>query len=228
MRSPQAWLFIATAVLNYAAAASDNQVIEARVQACAACHGERGHSPSERYAPSIAGKPYGYLYQQLVNFRDGRRHQREMETMLAYLSDSYLLEMARYYASQPQAAAKPDSTATAALLTRGERLAMHGDAGKDLPACIACHGRQLYGAEPYVPGLLGLSSDYLAAQLGAWRTGVRQALAPDCMALIAKRMNGEDIAAVTAWISSQPSGTTDAKAQALLVQDVPMPCGAIQ
>ena len=40
-----------------------------------------------------------------------------------------------------------------------------------------------------VPGLLGLPRDYLAGQLGAWKSGIRHALAPDCMAEIAERLN---------------------------------------
>ena len=44
-----------------------------RVRACTACHGKEGRATSDGYYPRIAGKPAGYLYNQLVNFRDGRR-----------------------------------------------------------------------------------------------------------------------------------------------------------
>ena len=43
------------------------------------------------------------------------------------------------------------------------------------------------GLAPFVPGLLGLPRDYLNAQLGAWRSGQRRALPPDCMAQVAQR-----------------------------------------
>jgi cytochrome c553 len=52
--------------------------------------------------------------------------------------------------------------------------------------------------------LLGLSRDYLNAQLGAWRTGQRRALAPDCMAEIARRLTAEDLSAVTAFLAAEP------------------------
>ena len=43
--------------------------------------------------------------------------------------------------------------------------------------------RSLTGAATgYVPGLLGLPRDYLNGQLGAWRSGQRRAVEPDCMA----------------------------------------------
>ena len=47
--------------------------IEARVQGCATCHGQSGQGTNNGYYPRIAGKPAGYLYNQLVAFRDGTR-----------------------------------------------------------------------------------------------------------------------------------------------------------
>ena len=48
--------------------------------------------------------------------------------------------------------------------------------------------RQLTGVQPFIPGLLGLPRDYLNGQLGAWRSGQRRAVAPDCMAHIARQL----------------------------------------
>jgi cytochrome c553 len=59
------------------------------------------------------------------------------------------------------------------------------------------------GVQPATPGLLGLPRDYLLAELGAWRTLERHAMAPDCMAEIAKRLSPEDVGAVTTWLSQQ-------------------------
>src|SRR6185436_2696548 len=47
--------------------------IEARVQGCVTCHGQSGQGTKDGYFPRIAGKPAGYLYNQLVAFRDGNR-----------------------------------------------------------------------------------------------------------------------------------------------------------
>ena len=46
----------------------------ARVLACASCHGDKGQGTNDDYFPRLAGKPAGYLYNQLVAFRDGRRN----------------------------------------------------------------------------------------------------------------------------------------------------------
>jgi cytochrome c553 len=82
------------------------------------------------------------------------------------------------------------------------------------------------GVLPDVPGLLGLPRDYLVAQLGAWRTGHREAAAPDCMAQIARRLTPEDIGAVASWLAAQPL-PADAKAASRLAAKLPLDCGSI-
>ena len=195
------------------------------VRACGACHGEHGRSAEEAYAPSIAGKPAGYLFEQLRNFRDGRRQNVVMQPMLAFLTDDYLREIAEHYASEEGAVRIAQRGASDDELDAGRTLVEQGDDARKLPACPACHGDELLGHEPAIPGLLALSPDYLAAQLGAWRNGVRNAKKPDCMAQVASLLTPPEIAAVTAWISSRPvpaehrpSADTPAK--------LPLACGA--
>jgi cytochrome c553 len=43
--------------------------IAARVLACAPCHGDKGQGTENDYFPRLAGKPSGYLYNQLIAFR---------------------------------------------------------------------------------------------------------------------------------------------------------------
>ena len=146
-----------------------------RTQACTACHGKEGRATTAGFFPRIAGKPAGYLYSQLLNFRDGRRYNSLMSPLLVNLSDTYLREIAEYFASLdipypvPQNASLP-----AQIRAHGEELVRHGDVARNIPACTACHGLAMMGRQPAVPGLLGLPRDYLNAQLGAWRTGQRR------------------------------------------------------
>ncbi len=197
-----------------------------RMMACTACHGPQGRAAPDGYYPRLAGKPAGYLYNQLINFRDGHRTYPLMTRLLDPLSPSYLLEIAEHFAAMdaPYPAPAPVK-ATAAELQRGEQLALRGDQARLVPACVACHGRALTGVQPATPGLLGLPRDYLNAQLGAWRNGLRQAHAPDCMADVAQRLAIEDIAAVSAWLASQrmPAQT---HAVAPAAAPLPMPCGS--
>ena len=176
-----------------------------RLQPCDACHGTEGRASREGYLPRIAGKPAGYLYQQLLNFRDGRRANATMATFLAHQSDAYLREMAEHFAALDLPhTAPPRAVADPAVLARGQALVQTGDPARRLPACTACHGRTLAGVQPAVPGLLGLPRDYLIAQLGAWQTGTRRAVAPDCMAEIARRLGPGDASAAAAWLAAQP------------------------
>lgn len=209
METPRAtpWLLaIALSLFTITAsqAAPFENTLAQRLQACTACHGEQGRAGPDGYYPRLAGKPAGYLYNQLVNFREGRRHYGLMTGLLDTMDDNYLQEIAQYFSSLELPHPKPvPSTANAALLNRGQQLATRGDSSAGLPACTQCHGTQLTGVLPQTPGLLGLPRDYLNAQLGGWKTGQRHANAPDCMADIARKLSDSDANAVTHWLSTQ-------------------------
>ncbi|MBC7513466.1 MAG: c-type cytochrome [Herminiimonas sp.] len=202
-----------------------DDILAQRLAACTACHGKQGRAASDGFYPRIAGKPAGYLYNQLLNFREGRRQYPLMIYMVAHQSDAYLLEIATYFSEQhpPYAALQPVRAAPSTL-ERGRVLVREGDLAKKVPACIACHGQSLTGVAPAIPGLLGLPSDYVSAQFGAWRTGTRQAAVPDCMAQVAQRLSIDDISAVAAWLAAQP--VADAAPLASAMAKLPLPCGS--
>jgi len=178
--------------------------IAQRMRACTGCHGENGRAEGNVYFPRIAGKPAGYLYNQLRNFRDGRRNYALMTGMLALLSDGYLQEIATHFSGLdlPYSPSAP-MTLTAAQQTQAHTLVQQGDASRQIAACTECHGPALTGFAPHVPGLLGLPRDYINAQMGAWKTGQRHARAPDCMADIAKALRTDEVALISSWLSSQ-------------------------
>ncbi|RYX92747.1 MAG: c-type cytochrome [Comamonadaceae bacterium] len=200
--------------------------IAQRTLACVACHGENGRAGPDGYYPRLAGKPAGYLYNQLLNFRDGRRHYGLMTSMVDPLGNAYLMEIAQYFASLDVPYPVPQPVqATREALQRGETLALRGDATRQLPACVQCHGQALTGVQPATPGLLGLPRDYLNAQLGAWRTSQRRAHAPDCMKEVANRLSPDDVAAVSGWLATQPLPAIT-KPAAALPEKLPMECGS--
>ena len=222
------FLFCAIACVCVVARAADIDTIEQRALPCTPCHGKEGRAAVDGYYPRIAGKPAEYLFNQLLNFRDGRRFFPMMNYLTERQQEDFLQELAGYFASQelPYAAPVPPKV-SAAVLDRGHRLVTDGDAAVKLPACVACHGTNLMGTLPAVPGLIGVSQYYLDAQIAAWKNGTRQAKAPDCMARIAKQLSTEDIGAVTAWLSSQvvPDG---ARPQAQPERPPPIECGSMQ
>lgn len=198
------WLWGGLHLLASAAPAFEDSMGQ-RLKACTHCHGDQGRAGPDGYYPRLAGKPAGYLYNQLRNFRDGRRHYPLMRGLIDSLDDAYLQAIATHFStlSVPYPAPKA-SSAPADLLEQGRVLATEGRADAGLPACTQCHGLALMGVNPATPGLLGLPADYLNAQLGGWQAGQRRAADPDCMAKLAKRLSGSDINALAQWLSSQP------------------------
>jgi cytochrome c553 len=202
--------------------------MEERVRACVYCHGEAGKGTDKAYFPRLAGKPAGYLYNQLIAFRDGRRKYAPMNYLLAYLPDEYLKNMAQYYADAQIPYATPGAPAASReVLEHGKQLVLSGNPSRQIPACIVCHGPALSGREPGIPGLIGLRADYISAQLGAWRYGTRTALEPDCMQLIAARMTEAEVAAASAWLAAMPI-PADTRPLPQSSERLPLACGSQQ
>ena len=220
-------LALAWATGTALAAPKVEDTIAQRVQACTGCHGPQGRAASDGYYPRIAGKPAGYLYNQLLGFRDGRRQYGLMSNLLAPLTDAYLQEIAAHFAGLELPYPAPQVASTdGQALSRGETLVLQGDAAQRIPACITCHDSALMGVAPAIPALIGMPRDYLNAQLGAWRTGNRHAPEPDCMAQIAKALAPQDIGAVSQWLASQPV-PRGAKPADTVAAPLPLRCGGL-
>jgi cytochrome c553 len=196
--------WLALGALPTSSLAFENTMAE-RTRACTACHGDQGRAGPDGYYPRLAGKPAGYLFNQLENFQQGRRQYGLMQGLIDPLSRDYLRAMAVYFSELhiPYPAPAP-ATAPPTVLASGRSLVLEGDVKRGLPACVSCHGQALTGVQPFTPGLLGLPRDYINAQLGGWQTGQRKAHSPDCMATIAKRLSDADVNAISQWLSSQP------------------------
>ncbi len=199
-----------------------------RLAACATCHGEHGEgAPGAEYYPHLAGKPAGYLLEQMQSFRDGRRHYPRMVYLMQYMDDRYLGEIAQWYAGQPahtQRITGKGATLDSRSAARARQLVQEGDPAIGLPACAACHGPVLTGMEPTIPALVGLPPDYIVAQIGGWRTGVRRSIAPDCMADIARRLTPSDIRIMATWLAEQNVGADQRPAPAG-AWSLPVACG---
>jgi cytochrome c553 len=202
--------------------------IAQRAQACTPCHGKEGRAAVDGYYPRIAGKPAQYLFNQLVNFRDGRRFFPMMNYLADRQREDYLRQLAEYFSAQHLPYAAPLAPKVdVSVINRGRQLVLHGDQSTGLPACTACHGENLMGSQSAVPGLVGVSEFYLDAQLAAWKNATRRAKSPDCMEKIARLLSATDVGAVTAWLSSQVV-PADAVPEAEPMRPAPMECGSMQ
>ncbi|NML61748.1 cytochrome c4 [Massilia sp. RP-1-19] len=198
--------------------------MEQRVLACTSCHARPDRN--DAFFPRISGKPAGYLYNQLVNFKTGARQFPMMTYMVSHLPGAYLREIAGHFSQQHLPPLPVAQIALpAAVMERGRVLAMQGDRAIGVPACIACHGKALTGVAPSIPGLVGLPRDYVNAQFGAWKNKVRRAHAPDCMAGIANRLSLDDVSAVSGWLAAQPVSPS-ARPDTSIARPLPIACGS--
>ena len=201
--------------------------MEERVRPCTVCHGDNTEATADGFSPRIAGKPAGYLFNQLVSFRDGRRTYAPMVYLVQYMTDDYLREIAAHFSELEIPYPAPESTSmTPQAVARAHELIDHGDATRNVPACSECHGANLAGVAPAIPGLRGLPRHYMNAQFGAWRAGKLRSIEPDCMAEVARRLATDDIAVLTAWLASQPA-SADLKPLHEPNRKLPLECGSV-
>ena len=188
----------------------------------------KGAPRNAGYFPRIAGKPAGYLYNQLLNFRDGRRRNAAMSHLVQHLSDAYLREIAallrRARPALPAAPAAPTPRAGAAAARRGAGAAGRRGARHSGLRAMPRRAADRRAARRF-RGCWACRATTSSAQLGAWRTGQRKALAPDCMAEIVGRLTPRTSAPWRSWLAAQPlpAGTQAAGRRRA---PLPLPCGS--
>ena len=169
-------------------------------QVCAACHGADGNSTVSTN-PKLAGQSPEYLVKQLTDLAkpSGDKTGRESPVMSGFaasLSAADRQNVAAWFASQastPASAGGPD----AAQL--GERLYRAGLPAKAVPACAGCHGPAGNGLPALYPKVSGQHSDYVEAQLRAFRDGSRHN--SEAMEQIAFRLSDPEIKALADFVA---------------------------
>jgi cytochrome c553 len=162
---------------------------------CAACHGADGNSgvPAN---PKLAQQHPEYIIKQLTEFKAGKRVNPIMQPMAAGLSDADIRNIAYWAASQK---AKPGAAKDKDLVAMGERIYRGGIADRQVPACAGCHSPTGAGIPAQYPRVAGQHADYAAAQLTAFRDGVRKNSVP--MAQVAAKLNDREIKAVSDYVA---------------------------
>ncbi|MDR9438439.1 MAG: c-type cytochrome [Halomonas sp.] len=169
-----------------------------KAQACAACHGQQGISPSGAF-PNQAGQQASYLAKQIMDIRDGRREVPQMAGQVDDFSDQDAWDVAVYFADMDPALGQAD--ADEALIERGRELYRAGDMAKGIPACAACHTPTGGGIGSAVyPALSGQKSDYVVSTLQAFASGERANDPAAIMRDIASKMSDGDMEAVANYV----------------------------
>lgn len=195
-----AMAIISASAAGQSAADGSNSNVAA---SCVACHGAKGEGNQQLNAPRIAGQPQTYLARQLAAYTNGSRNNQVMTPIAKQLTTQQIAALSSYYAGLAAPSSKPSSIAVTKLLKRGQTLATIGDENLGVQACGNCHGPDGAGEPPTYPYLAGQHSAYLNAALGEWKSGARNTDPSQQMSMIAKRLNDNDIAALSAYYSVQ-------------------------
>lgn len=186
-------------VLAAPAALADTGDPEAGAQkavVCGACHGMNGNSVNPEW-PNLAGQHASYIAAQLELFKQGVRNNVIMAPNAMILGEQDMADLGAYFARQPRQGLEADPS----LVARGEQLYRGGDATRDLPACIACHGPQGEGNAPaQYPALRAQHSLYTYTQLKAYASGERKAAGNEIMQFVAARLSDEDMRSVASYL----------------------------
>ena len=162
---------------------------------CAACHGADGNSGTPAY-PKLSQQHPEYLVKQLQEFKSGKRKNAIMQGFASMLSDEDMKNVSYWATSQ---AAKPGFAKEKELVTMGERIYRGGISDRQIPACAGCHSPSGAGIPSQYPRLSGQHSEYTAAQLTAFRDGVRANSLQ--MNQVAAKLNDKEIRAVADYIA---------------------------
>ena len=164
--------------------------LDAKVQVCVVCHGPGGTSTSPQY-PVLAGQNARYLYLQLRDFKEGRRHDPQMDPMAAALTRDDMLALADYFSKQKQAPSgfKADLAKVAA-----------GRRKTDEVLCPMCHLGEFVGQNE-IPRVAGQQYAYIKKQLSDFKAKRRTNDAGN-MTSVAATLSDDDIENLAQYIAN--------------------------
>ena len=172
------------------AAAQDIAAGKAKSQACAACHGPDGNSPSGQF-PNLAGQTWRYIYVQLKDYKEGRRSDPVMTAMATPLSRQEMVDIANYYAAQP---AKPST------FKADDAKIKLGKAKADETLCSMCH-LGAFAGQNEIPRVAGQQYDYFVKQMRDFKARTRTNDAGN-MTSVAQTLSEADIENLAHYITS--------------------------
>jgi cytochrome c553 len=189
----------------------DAKAGQTKAAACGACHGVDGNSSDAQY-PKLAAQQERYIARQLAMFKTGERQSPIMMGFANSVMPQDMRDIGAYFATQKTLPGVADDTVIkdgpnkgAKFYAVGERLYRGGDATRNVPACMACHGPTGAGNPgPAYPTLAGQHASYVSARLTAFRGGLvlgKGDYANAVMAGVAKNLTDEEIQALATYVN---------------------------
>jgi len=160
------------------------------VQTCGACHGADGNSTQPAY-PVLAGQSWRYIFNELRDYKEGRRNHPVMSPMAANLTRDQMVALGNYFAAQkPKAVAfQPDAKRVEA----GKKIS-------DAALCPMCHLGGFVGQNE-IPRVAGQWPQYVKQQLEDFRAKRRTNDAGN-MTSVTRNLSDDDIENLAQYIAN--------------------------
>jgi cytochrome c553 len=183
----------------------DAQAGATKAAVCGACHGMDGNSVDPQY-PKLAGQHAAYIARHLALYKSGERENAIMAGFATVLSEQDMLDLGAHFATLDVTPGIADES----MVETGQRLYRGGDADRELPACIACHGPTGKGNPlvPY-PAIAGQHAAYTADMLRRYRDGAvygESAGSAVAMAAVAAELTDAEIEALASYLEGLHGG----------------------
>ena len=162
--------------------------IKDKVDICANCHGPGGNSTSGVF-PILAGQNARYIYLELKDFKEGRRH--DPTPIKVTLAQADMLALADYFSKQ-----KP---APNGFVADGAKVAA-GRKKSDEVLCPMCHQGEFVGQNE-IPRVAGQQYEYVKKQLFDFKAKRRTNDAGN-MTSIAATLSDADIENLAQYIAN--------------------------
>lgn len=191
----------------------DAEAGQAKAASCAACHGADGNAPVEIY-PRLAGQSEHYIAKEMALIANGQRNEGAVVAMVPFVQDLTAQDMrdiGAFFATQKSGAGVADDALVAdgpyagmKFYEIGQKLYRSGDASRDIPACLACHGPAGAGNPgPSYPHIGGQHAGYVVQRLQRYQsgqTGETDTAQFNIMAQISKSLTEQEIQALASYV----------------------------
>jgi cytochrome c553 len=178
----------AAAMLALAAApAAAADELDAKLQACNACHGANGQ-PIDKSIPIIWGQTTAYMTKQLHDYRGEDRPNPAMSPFAGMIKPEEWRKVATYFAAKPWPAKQPSAGPAPAAPPE-----------QQIAVCRICHQPNFEGGLP-APRLAGQSYEYLVGAMNSFAEDKRTNSAD--MQTLMKMLTAEERDAIAKYLAA--------------------------